>query len=101
MRQELTQQANEDSLRVSLRNELKTHNKNLASTAEKAKVTNYGQFTDAGYTGLYGGMRQSDIHKAKKLTKTEKILDHMGSEDLLQTYFVQHKQKQRSEEKGL
>lgn len=32
--------------------------------------------------GLYGGMRQSDIHKHKKLKKEEKILDHMCSEEL-------------------
>lgn len=87
MRQEISQQVNEDSLRVHLRQEMKTHNKNLASTADKAKVTNFGQFTDAGYMGLYGGMRQSDIHTAKKLKKTEKILDHMGSEELAANLF--------------
>lgn len=86
-KQELQKQSNEDQLRVSLRNEMKTHNKNLASTADKAWVTNHGNFTDAWYMWLYGWMRQNEIHKAKKLTKDEKILDHMNSEELAANLF--------------
>lgn len=48
-RQELQNQQLEDQQRVSLRKEIKTRNKNLASTATKAGVTNYANFTDAGY----------------------------------------------------
>jgi len=32
-------------------------------------------------------MRQSDIHKHKKLKKDEKILDHMDSEELAANLF--------------
>jgi DNA-damage-inducible protein D len=32
--------------------------------------------------GLYGGLTAADIHRRKKLEKSEKILDHMGSEEL-------------------
>jgi len=32
--------------------------------------------------GLYGGMRSKDIHTKKKLKPSQKILDHMGSEEL-------------------
>lgn len=86
-KQELQNQFIEDQQRVHLRNEMKTHNKNLASTADKAKVTNYANFTDAGYMWLYGWRRQSDIHKIKKLKKDEKILDHMSSEELAANLF--------------
>ena len=86
-KQELHNQSLEDEQRVYLRKEMKTHNKNLASTANKAWVTNYANFTDAGYMWLYGGMRQNDIHKTKKLTKDEKILDHMSSEELAANLF--------------
>ena len=37
--------------------------------------------------GLYGGMKSRDIHTAKKLKPTEKILDHMGSEELAANLF--------------
>lgn len=71
-KQELQDQSMEDQQRVYLRNDIKRHNKNLASTANKAGVNNYANFTDAGYIGLYGWMRQTDIHKHKKLKKDEK-----------------------------
>jgi DNA-damage-inducible protein D len=48
-KQELHDQSLEDQQRVYLRKEMETHNKNLASTANKAGVTNYANFTDAGY----------------------------------------------------
>jgi len=86
-KQELQDQNLEDKQRIYLRKEMKTHNKNLASTANKAWVTNYANFTDAGYIWLYGGMRQSDIHKNKQLKKDEKILDHMNSEELAANLF--------------
>jgi DNA-damage-inducible protein D len=64
-KQELIEQHDEDSKRVHLRNEMKTHNKNLASAASRAGVTDYKQFTEAGYAGLYGGMKSADIHTRK------------------------------------
>jgi DNA-damage-inducible protein D len=86
-RQELQDQNLEDQQRVWLRDDMKKHNKNLASTADKAWVTNYANFTDAGYMWLYGWIRQADIHKLKKLKKEEKILDHMNSEELAANLF--------------
>ena len=32
--------------------------------------------------GLYGGLRQKDIHSRKKLSGKQSILDHMNSEVL-------------------
>lgn len=45
------------------------------------------QEQDFGYMGLYGGMRQKDIHAKKKLKPKEGILDHMGSEELAANLF--------------
>ncbi len=35
----------------------------------------------------YNGLRQKDIHRKKKLKPREKILDHMGSEELAANLF--------------
>ena len=86
-RQEVSENLIDDKKRVELRSDLTEHNKNLASTAKQAGVWNYGEFTDYGYMGLYGGMRSRDIHTHKKLSPTEKILDHMGSEELAANLF--------------
>lgn len=42
---------------------------------------------DQGYRGLYGGLRQKDIHRKKGLKTHETILDHMGSEELAANLF--------------
>ncbi len=72
----------EDQKRVILREEVKQHNKKLASTAKEAGVTDYAEFADHGYMGLYGGMRHKDIHELKKLEEEAKLLDYMNSEEL-------------------
>ena len=86
-RQEMQNQAVEDTKRLLLRSEITTHNKHLAETASKAGVSNYGTFTNYGYMGLYGGLKVQAIHKKKKLKKSQKILDHMGSEELAANLF--------------
>jgi DNA-damage-inducible protein D len=45
------------------------------------------QFQDAGYTGLYSGLDNRDIHKRKGLKPNQSILDHMDSEELAANYF--------------
>ena len=40
-----------------------------------------------GYKGLYGGMTAKAIHAHKKLKPSEKILDHMGYEELAANLF--------------
>lgn len=86
-RQEVQDQLIEDNKRVFLREEIKEHNKQLAKTAKQSGVWNYANFQDYGYIGLYGGMRQKDIHIRKRLKPKEKILDHMGSEELAANLF--------------
>lgn len=86
-KQEVYDQMVEDQKRVFLRDEITTHNKHLAITAAKAGVKNYGTFTNYGYMGLYGGLDSQKIHDRKKLKQTQKILDHMGSEELAANLF--------------
>lgn len=86
-RQEKSQEMIEDHKRVVLREEMKKHNQNLAEAADNAGVKNYGTFQNYGYMGLYGGLGAQEIHKKKRLQKSQKILDHMGSEELAANLF--------------
>lgn len=86
-KQELQNELVEDQKRMALRDEITAHNKHLAETASKAGVKNYGVFTNYGYRGLYAGLNTQDIHKRKRLKKSQKILDHMASEELAANLF--------------
>lgn len=86
-RQERQDQIVEDNKRVYLRDNIKEHNKYLASAAKNVGVVNYANFVDYGYMGLYDGMRQKDIHAKKELKASEGILDFMGSEELAANLF--------------
>lgn len=86
-RQEKTDILIEDNNRVFLREEMKKHNTSLLHTASEAGVESFAIFQNAGYKGLYGGLTMQDIHSRKKLKKSQKILDHMGSEELAANLF--------------
>lgn len=86
-RQEKADQLLEDQKRVMLRGEIAKHNVSLAEAADNAGVKRFGTFQNYGYMGLYGGLGADDIHKKKKLSKSQKILDHMGSEELAANLF--------------
>src|SRR5262249_24967316 len=107
-RQELTdsqtfQQFKEDEKRLLFRSELSEHNKLLVKTAKKAGVEttqDFAIFQNHGYKGLYGGLDAKDIHQKKKLKKSQKILDHMGSTELAANLFraTQTEEKSRRDE---
>ena len=86
-RQELQDELIEDQKRVYLRDEMTAHGKHLAGAASVAGVKNYGNFMNYGYMGLYGGLDMKQIQSRKKLKTNEKILDHMGSEELAANLF--------------
>jgi DNA-damage-inducible protein D len=86
-RQEKTDNRIEDHNRVFLREEMKKHNTSLMQTASMAGVESFAIFQNAGYKGLYGGLTMQDIHDRKKLKKSQKILDHMNSEELAANLF--------------
>ena len=77
----------EDQKRIAIRDEIKRHNKSLSQAAGNAGVTNFGEFHNAGYMGLYGGMTMQDIHDRKELADKEHILDYMGSIELAANLF--------------
>jgi len=87
---EVFKDLSEADKRLAIRNEITEHNKLLALAAKNAGVESpldYAVFQDYGYKGLYGGLGVKDIHKKKKLKKTHKILDHMGSTELAANLF--------------
>ena len=93
-RQELSDEfgkfESDEEKRLFLRQQMKEHNRYLASAAKEAGVVkslDYAIFQDHGYKGLYGGLGQVDIHGRKGLKKGQKILDHMGSTELAANLF--------------
>jgi len=101
-RQELADESIEAERRILLRKEIRRHNAQLADAAKDAGVIepiDYAIFQNHGYMGLYGGLRQEDIHRRKGLKKSQKILDHMGSTELAANLFraTQAEEKLRRE----
>ena len=83
-------QLDEDSRRLVVRGDIKQWNQLLAEAARDAGViTNeeFAIFQNAGYVGLYGGLTVEDIHKRKGLAVRDKILDFMGSTELIANLF--------------
>jgi DNA-damage-inducible protein D len=102
-RRELEDEGIEDERRVMLREEMRRHNVQLADAAKDAGVVeplDYAIFQNHGYMGLYGGLKQEDIHQRKGLKKSQKILDHMGSTELAANLFraTQAEEKLRRDE---
>jgi DNA-damage-inducible protein D len=76
--------------RLIFRDLMSTYNTRLAEAARLAGVIeprDFATFEDHGYMGLYAGRRENDIHREKKLKPKEKILNHMGSEELAANLF--------------
>jgi len=79
----------EDEQRVFIRNQLKEHNKYLASAAKGAGVVTPEQFSifhSKGYQGLYG-KTVPEIRRYKGLAESAPILDRMGSTELAANFF--------------
>jgi len=80
----------EDEKRIFLRDEIKHHNRKLASAAKNAGVVmpiDFAIFQNSGYQGLYNGMDCNAIRRRKGITKRQDILDHMGSTELAANLF--------------
>lgn len=105
-RQEVADHFNElseDNRRLVVRGDIKQWNQMLVETAHKAGViTNeeFAIFQNAGYMGLYGGLDVDDIHTKKGLEVGQKILDYMGSTELIANLFriSQTEEKLRKDE---
>jgi DNA-damage-inducible protein D len=86
----------EDERRVLIRNELKEHNKPLASAAKAhgvKKPVEYAVFQNEGYKGLYGGFDVRGIRRRRRLTDKQDILDHMPSASLPQICFGRRRRR--------
>ena len=108
LRQEVADEAaalppmTEDERRILARDEMKAHNKALASAAKAAGVKqpiDYAIFQNEGYKGLYGGLDRQQIQRRKKLTSKQDILDHMPSGEIAANLFraTQTEEKLRRE----
>ena len=91
----------EDAKRVMLRDQVKDHNRALASAAKAAGVRtsqDYAVFQTKGYQGLYE-KTVPEIRKHRKLSAKADILDHMGSTELAANFFrvTQTEEKLRKE----
>jgi DNA-damage-inducible protein D len=83
-------QLDENNKRLVARGNIKQWNQLLAEAAYNAGIlTNeeYAIFQNAGYKGLYGGLTVADIHNRKHLKPNDKILDYMGSTELIANLF--------------
>ena len=83
-------QLDEDNKRLVIRGDIKQWNQLLAEAARDAGVISneeFAIFQNAGYMGLYGGLSVADIHNKKGLAVRDKILDYMGSEELISNLF--------------
>lgn len=88
--QDAFNQLDENNKRLVVRGNIKQWNQLLAEAAHNAGVLTdeeFAIFQNAGYMGLYGGMTVSDIHTKKGLKKVDKILDYMGSTELIANLF--------------
>lgn len=93
-------QVDEDRRRLVVRGDIKQWNQLLVETAHDAGViTNeeFAIFQNAGYMGLYGGLDVEDIHDRKGLTAGQKILDYMGSTELIANLSIPEKSIQQIE----
>lgn len=80
----------ENQRRLLLRGEIAEKNRSLAGTVSAAGIVtsrDFAIFQDYGYMGLYNGEKARDIAARKGLARNQRILDHMGSEELAANWF--------------
>lgn len=83
-------QLDESNKRLVVRGNIKQWNQLLAEAAHNSGVITdeeFALFQNSGYMGLYGGLTVADIHDRKGLHEKEKILDFMGSTELIANLF--------------
>ena len=83
-------QLDEENKRLVVRGDIKQWNQMLAEAAHSAGVISneeYATFQNSGYMGLYGGLSVAGIHNKKGLGENDKILDFMGSTELIANLF--------------
>ncbi len=66
---------------------IQTRRQEVADYFNQLDNEEYAAFQNAGYMGLYGGMKVEDIHQKKGLKEKDKILDFMSSTELIANLF--------------
>src|SRR5947207_2130650 len=98
---EVHQLYEEQQKRLQLRERVSENNRKLAEAAHQAGVMSrsFGEFQNAGYKGLYGGLDVDGIRTRKGMEQKEEILDRMGRAELAANDFriTQTEQKLRNE----
>lgn len=87
--QSVNQELTEDQKRVIIRQQIKQHNKSLASTAKKSGVVtgqDFAKFHHFGYMGLYQA-NLAAVKRKKGLPAKTDLLDHIGSTELAANFF--------------
>jgi len=90
----------EEERRIRLRGQIRETNTQLKAQVKKAGARDkrdHAAFFDSGYEGLYDGETENDIHERKELKANQKILDHMGSDELSYNDFRATLTKQKLE----
>jgi hypothetical protein len=77
----IAEQVQEDEIRLHNRDEITVRNRELAAQGKRAGCTawDYAELHNSGYRGLYNGLDADGIHRLKKLTRNQRILDHMSA----------------------
>jgi len=88
-KQELNEQLAADQERLELRKQTSEEFKMLSGAARQAGVQDrmFGVFHDAGYKGLYGGLRGDAIKARKNIPTKEQLLDRMNATELAANQF--------------
>ncbi|MDR0883245.1 MAG: DNA damage-inducible protein D [Oscillospiraceae bacterium] len=97
-------QLDEDRKRLVIRGDIKQWNQMLAEAAHEAGIITdkeFAEFQNAGYMGLYGGLKVADIHKRKGLKRSDKILDFMGSTELIANLFRISQAEEKLRKEGI
>jgi DNA-damage-inducible protein D len=79
----------EQQERLLLREQFEENNQALKDAAGRAGVLpkQWGQFENAGYEGLYGGLNKEQIKEHKGIAPKEDLLDRMGRAELAANSF--------------
>lgn len=85
-----SEQHTEDGSRMMAREEIRRNNRDLNAivynTGARFKAQ-FAAFHNAGYRGLYNGEEEDEINARKNLKKDQRILDHMGFDELAANMF--------------
>jgi DNA-damage-inducible protein D len=81
-------EGNEDILRIIYREEFTAGQKSLMATAKQSGVSNYGEFNNAGYIGLYNRTAEQ-LKQQRNLPKaaSTRLQDYMGRTELAANLF--------------